>query len=750
MDRIKAKYVKSRFTKAMDNGRVFGIWVMTSDGVGDFTAVGQLDDSARVSGLEIMLAGEWEMHKQYGAQFRFSSQSIIRPAGEAGTIAFLQQAPGIGRKKATVFWDRYKDDALERIVKSPNSVKKDFPHMDNIDELSEFFRDKLMDASVRMPLVSLFGTIGFPKNLPDQVLLKRWPDPVGMITQNPFRLLEFYGANFLRCDKLRKQLKLSVDMPERKIAAMEHVLRTGEESIWMSLSTLKVKLTDLLGQAWAIDTILEESINNRRLARIGRYVALYEDAICEKAIARWLVDKTRETMAWPKIPETSWLSPHQRAELDKATSCGGVAFLMGLPGTGKSTVSAELIKHFTGTTIACSPTGKAAVRLTESLRRCGVDNIVATTIHKALQARPDNAGGYNFAVNGKDTFIEADLVVVDEGSMLNNHLFFSLIRAIRSGTGLLVLGDPNQLAPIGRGSLLNDWKNICAEHPELSYGLLTDVRRNSGEILTTSAAIYRHQKISIPEVDSPGFTGISSNIQLAVAESSEEMVDKLAKFYRAVKAGRIIIPGKGFQTIDPVQDIQVILANNEGSVASRKEVNLKLQPILNPAMQGHHPKFKLGDKIIVLENKMFDSAAGGGHSIAINNGELGRVVKSAEKFIHVAMDGLEDETAVIPCGTDGNGLVDLGYAISVHKAQGSEYRVVVVLAPDERRAERVCDAGWLTTAITRAQELCIVIGRNETLNRMRQRNFLRNRISLLPYWVDKFVEEPSMPAATSG
>lgn len=428
-------------------------------------------------------------------------------------------------------------------------------------------------------------------------------------------------------------------------------------------------------------------------------------------------------------PDAIGVTDHQAQQLRLATrqhiGCFG-----GAPGTGKTFTAAALIKaivdkHGAKSVAVASPTGKAAVRITEALIGYGVD-IRARTIHSLLGVGVEG-GEYSFA-HDEDFPLPYDYIVVDEASMLDTSLCASLMRARASGSHILFVGDINQLPPVGHGSPLRDM--IMAGIP---YGELRDIHRNSGGIVEACAAIRDGQNWQK-----------GTNLSHFETRDPAKQIDQLLVQCRM--AGQA-----GF---DPVWDCQIIVPVNAKSPLSRQKLNPILQQNLNlnPEIEGS--PFRIGDKVVNTKNSWLKVEASdvgklannpnvsltADGSIYVANGEQGRVIAIEPKRIRVQL--VTTEAAVwVPRGRqtsdDDNETAstgcqfDLAYAISCHKSQGSEWPVVIVMLDGYGGSYMVTSREWLYTAISRAKNECHLIGSRLTADRMTTRVAIGYRKTLL-------------------
>ena len=430
---------------------------------------------------------------------------------------------------------------------------------------------------------------------------------------------------------------------------------------------------------------------------------------------------------WPALGPKHGLSDHQ-AEQWAYASPRPLGLLTGTPGTGKTYTVGAVVKTLCdrigeeGIAI-CAPTGKAAVRLGESLRRVAV-SIQPRTIHSLLEiGRNGHDGdGWGFQRNEGNPLDER-VVIVDEASMLDTDLAASLLRACGPGTHVLLVGDPYQLPPVGHGAPLRDM--IAAGLPR---GHLSEIQRNAGMIVRACAAIKDGKHFETCDTFDPESGQNLKHIE--VAEPAQQL-GELEKVMRAAsKSSRF----------SGLFETQVIVPTNKSGDLGRKEVNRILQGMLNPAGRTEAPNpFRVMDKIICLKNGWHQQTReAGGTEAYVANGEIGQVV-GVEPRATVATFFSPTRSIRIPMGRpregeeeEGAGCdFDLGYAITCHKSQGSEWPCVIVLADPSPGARRVCTREWIYTAISRASQLCITIGKESVLQQMVARVSLEKRKTFL-------------------
>jgi exodeoxyribonuclease-5/exodeoxyribonuclease V alpha subunit len=398
---------------------------------------------------------------------------------------------------------------------------------------------------------------------------------------------------------------------------------------------------------------------------------------------------------WPVGPFDG-LSDHQQQQLAAAQS-GAVAALTGSPGTGKTYTAASIIKaliarHGTGTIAVAAPTGKAAVRISEKMADAGLP-LQASTVHRLLKIKPSPAGAWRFE-HDQDNPLPFRFLVIDETSMVDVDLAASLLRACAPGTHLLLVGDVDQLPPVGHGAFLLDL--ITAGIPTAT---LTEIRRNAGRIVHACAGMLAGQ---VPELPSGLSAWPAENLVHIPAKSADAAAERLQEVYGWLE---------GQQRWDPVDEVQVISARN----ATRQRINRQLQQRLNPDGARQHPVFRVGDKVICLKNGLLARAdvTGTPQREYVANGDIGRVAGFRGRQMLVMLRG-PDRLVAVPLGKadpadqdDGEpGATgcqwDLAYCCTTHKFQGSECSVVIVLL---EACGKLGSREWLYTALSRAKEL---------------------------------------------
>ena len=431
---------------------------------------------------------------------------------------------------------------------------------------------------------------------------------------------------------------------------------------------------------------------------------------------------------WPDVDSLTDISEHQRAAAAVALS-SRVGILGGSPGTGKTWTVASIIKAVIDSGRAGvadiavgAPTGKAAVRLTETLAKHGI-TIRARTWHSILGIAVTSKDGeteFGFQF-GESERAPYRMLIGDESSMLDVGMMASIFRARDRGCHVLLVGDVNQLPPVGNGSPLRDMIRSGA-----AFGELRKIERNSGGIVEACAAI-RDERDWVDEYSRPGM-----NLEITRDGNPDTQEKRILT----------LIDQFGADGYDPIWDFQVVAAVNEKSPLSRVALNRILQDRLNSNPKVDHTDLRIDDKTVCTRNTWYvasqsDGEANENNEVFVANGEIGKVIEFTPKHVTIELPTPFRVIQVPRYGEGGIGQWDLAYALSVHKFQGSEQKLIAAVLDTSPGARMVCDRSWIYTAISRAQDQCKLVGLPETARRMcrvqkinQRRTFLADRIAL--------------------
>lgn len=733
----------------------------------------EADEGELKPGVEYRFLGSYQNYtnprtRQTEKQFVAKSFTRSTPHGREGIIRYLVDAPWIGHAFARKLWDAYGGDAVRMMREETSTAAASVGLIPaRAAEAAAWLEKEKRIEDCKIALTDLLGSKGFPKAT-TRLAIKVWGNAAAdVIRKNPYRLMLFRGCGFAKTDKLYLELKHNPAAIKRQaLCAWYGLASESEGHTWVSEGSFVQGLRDRIS---SVDCNPKLAFRFGRRAPLGspllagrrddngRYwfaegSKARNEGTVAKRVAAMLADSkvtgspTSDSLLWPEVSGID-ASDHQKEQLANALK-SQLGVFIGTPGTGKTRTAAQLvallIDNFGDDMVAvCAPTGKAAVRITEAMNEYGVP-IKARTIHSLLVVASHADGdGWGFEHN-ENCPLPYQFVVCDESSMIDTNLMASLLRACADGTHVLFIGDTNQLPPVGHGAPLRDF--TAAGVP---CGELTEIWRNAGSIVKACQSIRFGKRF---EVDKDIDLSTGKNLKLLESKGGESSAKRIVAAVRNIKAAKLV---------DPIWDVQVIVAVNEKSPLSRKAMNKLLQDELNPHGMGcSGSPFRVGDKIICLKNGLMplDRMAGlgsNGQQISqgesdddsgpfetdnkndpgkafIANGELGCVLKVEPKRT-IAEFQNPPRIIVIPRGgkdseepdkkesasregsgdTDkGSGCnFDLGYAISCHKSQGSEWPIVIIALDECPGAFRVCSREWIYTGISRAKKICFLVGR---------------------------------------
>lgn len=753
--RFDAKAAVCQFRPANSSGNLF------EDPPG-FEAKIEAEEGELQPSLSYRLYGKWENYwnKRLATNIKqFSCKTWIKtqPHGQAGIIKYLCKAPNIGPAIAQKLWVKFAGDAVRILRESPDVAATAVGGQlseERAKEASIYLQTEARLEDVTIELTDLLAGHGFPKNLGKKCIKKWGNNAAEIVKRNPFLLMKFRGCGFKLCDQLYMKLGHHPLKLKRLAYCVWYALsRDREGHTWLPVEEVERGLHGQIGSEW-LSQIRDVDVRAIRLAVRSKLVAARRDERERLFLAegkradqeQWIAERVEALSSrranWPDLSEID-VSDHQREQAAKALDKNSrVAVLGGRPGTGKTYTTARLVKKLVAKVgcdrvAVCAPTGKAAVRLSQAMEEYGL-SLPAMTIHRLLGVANHEEGEDWGFQHDEDDPLPVDYVIVDEGSMVDTSLMSSLLRAVSDDAHVLIVGDVNQLAPVGHGAPLRDL--IAAEIP---YGELREIQRNSGTIVRACSEIVDTGRFRTDQYLSPE-DGL--NLKMIDAGSPSQTIEKLLAALAMIRERDIA---------DPVWDCQVICPINIKSEVSRQILNRQLQAALNTSGRGvPGQEMRVGDKIVCTKNGMFPAYHGGSNSGSgeddeseggwfVANGELGKVTDVREKLI-VAKFENPPRMIKIPIGkqekkddsddSEESGSAanfELGYCISGHKSQGSEWPIVLIVLDACAGARRVMSREWVYTAISRGKRFCLLVGRLQTAIMACQRVALKYRKTFL-------------------
>lgn len=697
-----------------------------------FTLVGNmpyLSEGETVSAL-----GSWVNHATFGKQFKVEFYEKQLPATETAILKYLASGAvrGIGKVTARRIVSQFGADSFEVIEHNPQWLSE-IPGISpkKAEQISASFAAQFGMRNVMMFCREYFGPTTAVR------IYKKWGNgAVERIKQNPYILCgEIYGVGFEKADAIAKDLGMKKNAPERIAMGLKYVLMHNAASNGHSFlpldklcavakRLLSCEMNEIEDEAAALET-RGEIVCVRHEGMKCAYLRDYYEA--EKYTAEKLcaLDRAGKNLGEDNV--LSLISMVEResnmeyAVLQKRAICqaasNGVFILTGGPGTGKTTVVRAIIRVFDamGLRIAlAAPTGRAAKRMSQS---AGEE---AKTVHRLLEMEYGAEDKLRFRKNEKDQ-LEDDVIIIDEASMLDLMLTDALLKAIKPGARLILIGDVNQLPPVGAGHVFDD----IIKSDRFATVELTHIFRQAQEsLIVTNAHAVNHGEYMNLESKSGDFFFLPRQEDAQTAATIAELCKKrLPKSY-----GLTVFDG-----------IQVITPSRKGD-AGTEMLNSALQSVINPPTRGKAEKkvrdftLREGDKVMQIKNNYdIEWNKNGTQGFGIFNGDIG-VIKKIDLSEELITVDFEDKI----CEYDYTMLdeLELAYAITVHKSQGSEYPIVIM--PLYRYTPKLLTRNLLYTAITRAQSIVILVGNGEVAKAMADNNRQTKRYTGLRYALEKY------------
>jgi exodeoxyribonuclease V alpha subunit len=664
-------------------------------------------------GESLRLRGRWRSHPQYGRQFEVETYQTVLPATIQGIRRYLGSGliKGIGPKMAERIVDHFAEDTLQVIEQQPSRLVE-------VPGLGPKRTALITTAweeqqAIKEVMVFLQG-VGVSTSLGVRIYKTYQDQAIEVVRREPYRLAsDVWGIGFKTADQIAQRLGIPHDSPQRVKAGLQFALSQATEDghCYLPEAELVERVTELLGMdAELAGRCLEELVTEEGVVveplpahvspelpeGTGRAIWLVPFHRAEVALASGLLrlldapaDRLAsfQTVDWPAalgwLHQTSGvtLAPEQQAAVRLALT-ERVAVLTGGPGCGKSyTVRAvvTLARAKRAKILLAAPTGRAAKRLSE------LAGLKASTLHRLLQLRPGGDAAFD-----RDHPLDADLVVVDEASMLDVLLANKLVKAVAPGAHLLLVGDVDQLPSVGAGEVLRDL--LAAER--LPRVRLTKVFRQAQQ----SGVVANAHRINAGQ---PPLTHGLADFFLFPEDDPEQVADLVVD----IVANRL--PRRfGLDT----RDVQVLCPMHRGS-AGAGVLNERLQTALTPAREGLPERrfggrvYRVGDKVMQIRNNYDKGTAG------VFNGSVG--VVTALSLEDSQLRVLLDEDEEVAYGFDELDELIHAYAVSIHRSQGSEYPCVVV--PVTTSAWLMLQRNLLYTAVTRAKRIVVLVGSRRAL-----------------------------------
>lgn len=665
------------------------------------------------AGDTVCVTGQTTYHPKFGSQFKAESCERRAPSSNSAIIKYLESGVvrGVGPVMARAIVAAFGMDTLdvlenepERLIEVPGIGPK------KAKMISDSFREKKLFRDVLLSLEPYGVTVGQAYKM-----MQTYGELcLAKVQENPYQLIDdIDGIGFLTADRIATHVAgFEQDSLARLMAGIRYCLRQARDEhgdMFLEYAILLERASAILGaSADRIEETIEwmESGSDLLRCEIGEKDAVYLPYLykCEDYIAKKLLQlnvppvyETWDLNRWQKRVGMELSEKQQKAVALALTN--GVSIITGGPGTGKTTIIRciiDLMQEQGYAAALAAPTGRAAKRMTEATGN------EAKTIHRLLEFIP----GEGFQRN-RDNPLVADMVIVDEMSMVDAPLMYALLQALTKGTRLVLVGDRDQLPPVGCGNVFAD----LLDSEVMPYYRLTEIFRQAQRSnIVRSAHLINNGRM-------PLLVDHDSDFIFEEIPGVDRIRDRLVNLIQS-ESSRL-------GTSDPLMDIQVLVPMKTGPLGVI-ELNRLLQSVCNPPSPYKieqtcgNTLFREGDKIMqirnnykvewkkTLHNGSFEEGAG------VFNGDLGTVLRidPREKYAVIAFDdGRTAEYAFAQLEE-----IDLAYCITIHKSQGSEFQTV--LLPLAGGPMPLLTRNLLYTAVTRAKRMVYGIGRSETIARM--------------------------------
>ena len=674
------------------------------------------------AGESVVCRGRYENHATYGRQFHAQECETDMPKDLEAVYAFLasRSLPYIGAKTADKIIDLFGAQALEVIANDPARLTQ-------VPGISADKADRIQQEFKRMfgmrELIAYLAQFEISPRRAMEVFRTFGPGAMQAIAANPYLLCgEPLQLDFRHADSIAQYYHMEGDCAQRLEAALLRTLRhnAGNGHTCLPRTQLLETASNFIHQppeklAAALDECIRTEELRVKLFDGTPYIYLPDLLEAEEDIAARLAMLTKrgkntahgldKNIQILELTQGFAYAPLQKEAIRKAMT-ENCLVLTGGPGTGKTTtVNAilQLLEDQAERVALCAPTGRAAKRLSELTGR------KASTIHRLLEV--DYTGGVVSFIHNDKNLLKCDVVILDEMSMVDVKLFQALIAALRCSCRIIMVGDADQLPSVGPGNILGE----IIRSGLVPTVCLNEIFRQAARSLIVENA---HHIISGEPLQKGGKTD-----DVFFLESDGDAAQRLVCDLVTTRLPR----SYGF---DPIRDIQVLCPTKLGPTGTQA-LNVELQNLLNPEQKGKPQLqsaarvFRVGDKVMQVRNnyEIIWNRIGGEQGVGAYNGDIGIVesINTRDRSMVVRMD---DKRLVYPA--ENLGELEIAYAITVHKSQGSEYPIVII--PMYGAPEMLLTRNLFYTAVTRAQKMVILVGRQDVV-----RTMVENKRQMLRY-----------------
>ena len=692
-------------------------------------------------GESIEIEGKSVNHKIYGSQFEVQSFIPVTPSSLEGIYVYLSSGMihGIGEKMAKRIVDKFSVDTLDIIQNTPERLTEvEGIGIKKVKQIQESYEE---NRELRNIIIQL-SPYGITPNYCLRIYKKYKDKSLEVINKNPYRLAEeVRGIGFRIADDIASKIGIDKYSPDR---IMQGILFTLNQSLGSGHTYLPKRIlieqsVKILGvepkyvENGIMDLAYDQKVHLENMnGEILIYLMMYY--ICENGVCKEIVKLSQhetkdlhinieEEIKVVEKEDGISLANNQILAVKESIN-NGVTIITGGPGTGKTTTINTIIKIFENNdqkVVLCAPTGRAAKRMSET------SNKEAKTIHRLLEMGfATDSDELVFFKDGEDP-IDADVIILDEASMVDIILMYNLLKAIKLGTRLLLVGDSDQLPSVGAGNVLKD----IIDSNVIKTVRLNEIFRQARE----SMIVVNAHKINNGE---PLFLNVKNKDFFFLRKNNNEEIlneiiglvsERLPKFYK----------------FDKLKDIQVLTSMRKGDLGVNN-LNIELQKYLNPPNKYKQEEqfakrtFRVGDKVMQIRNnytKKWETEDKSDRGEGIYNGDIGYIfhIDKDKKTVFVIFDKIK----IASYKYDELDEIDHSFCTTIHKSQGSEFPVVVI--PIVWAPPMLLSRNLLYTAVTRAKKLVVLVGDVKYLEQMIKNNRINDRYSNLSYKLNKFIKE---------
>lgn len=670
---------------------------------------------------QVVVEGELIYHDKYGEQINVESAMIKKPSGKKAIISYLSSGniESIGKKTAELIYEKFGDKSIDVVF---NETEK----LLSIQGIGKKKLEKIKESTIeardsREALLYLQG-LNISFNLSNKIYKVYGDNTISIVKTNPYKLSEdISGIGFVMADNIAMNMQMKNDSKFRISAAISYILKNDAE---MS-GSCALKKEDLLNKTFDLIKVDKNKINEQinedllkskiQIIKIGEDEFVYDRDIykAEKSCAINLSRLQNEKYIFDvKINEDfDAFSKEQEIAIKEAFN-NMLLVITGGPGTGKTTIIKAICNILNENNLKfnlAAPTGRAAKRMQESTEN------VAFTIHRLIGIKPESP----IPEFNEENTLDCDYVILDEASMIDIKLMDKLLKALSSKTALILVGDHNQLPSVGAGNVLKDILDT-----DIKAVKLKKIFRQAKE----SNIVVNAHKINdglypILNQKNKDFFFINSNSKNFQNDLLDLVKNRLPNYYK----------------LDPINDIQ-ILAPSKKSLWGIVNINDLCQKELNKnpnLIKINNRIFKLGDKVMQVRNNYeLESLNPDDFDDGVYNGDIGRIIDIDKNMESLKVEFYDGN--IVSYKKEDVKDLDLSYAITIHKSQGSEFDCVLI--PMMPASFMLLNRNLLYTAITRAKKLVILLGEKKILKQMVRNNNESKRLTNLSFWIKELSE----------